>query len=195
MVRLLSPMSMSSWLQFFYYQINYFSRRKDVKDISHVIYFMALLGSWMELLTELFVEEKVKSISKVSVYTSKNKPTTSFTIQGVWCNKLPLSVWLFPIETGDTLGTQGSFLQLVGWTLISGKKQISLKERKPMLLSSSVIYSFSLPWRLCRWAHWARTQVSKKTKWNKQCILSYSLHFEILLSKECHLEMGHMGQR
>lgn len=75
---------------------------------------MAFLGSWTELLTEVFMEEKVKCIPKISVYTSKNEPVTSFTIQGIQCKKLLLSVWLFPIEIGDTLETQSSFLQLVG---------------------------------------------------------------------------------
>lgn len=45
----------------------------------------------------------------------------------------------------DMLGVNDSCPQLVGWTLHSGKRQISLNEGKPMLISPSIISLPSLP--------------------------------------------------
>lgn len=81
---------------------------------------------------------KGKSITRISIYSSKNK-TLSFP-RRKWSNvvNLPPGCWLVTSRNGAISGAQCWFLLLADLAISSSCSQVSLGEWKPMLLSPSI---------------------------------------------------------
>ena len=76
-----------------------------------------------------------KSISRVSVSSSKNKMLSHPWWKGFSVIKLPPDNWLIILGSGATLGTPYHSLLLADWALSSSHSAVSLGEWKSMLLS------------------------------------------------------------
>lgn len=125
-------------------------------------------------MAEIFIAEKANPDQEL-VYT----PVKNKLLPPSWSKESDM-LSLLQVLDCDILGINNNCPQLVRWTT-QCKRQISLNEGKPMLISPSIISLLSLPWRLCRWAYCTRTQVSKKeANWFQQsrafihCILRSS---------------------
>lgn len=70
LVRQLCPMSVNPQLYLFYLNMNYFSRRQNVKDIIHRIYFVTFSKSLDGSAGRSIYGRKGKSISTISVCIS-----------------------------------------------------------------------------------------------------------------------------
>jgi hypothetical protein len=96
--------------------------------------------------------KKGKSITRISIYCSKNK-MLSFPHRK-WSNviNLPPGCWLVTLRNGAISGAQCWFLLLADLVFNSSCRQVSLGEWKSVLLSPSIT-SISVPWPLCSCAH------------------------------------------